>query len=225
MATSAVSEVASAHAVTRATGRSADHLGRQQTRCGCPAARRGPAPGPRSPGWPRGCPKSFGRCASRAAAAPRWPWSAAPAAVSRAGSPVSSCCGCDRWTRTPRASPSAAEPAVVAASIMPRAPRSEPLRPAGVGRRRAAEGRAQRLVGAPVAQPRRVGPEIACGTGGLDGPPDRDQGLLEAQQLVEVGRVVQHLTVGEVDQPQPGGQHVRASAAAPPRRTSSGTAP
>ena len=52
-----------------------------------------------------------------------------------------------------------------------------------------------------------LGPEIACGTGRLDGPPDRHQRLLEAQQLVEIGGVVQHLAVGQVEQPKPRGQH------------------
>ena len=60
---------------------------------------------------------------------------------------------------------------------------------------------------APVAHPRRVRTEIACGAGRLDGAPDRHQRLLEAQQLVEIGGVVQHLAVGQIEQPQPRGQH------------------
>ena len=43
--------------------------------------------------------------------------------------------------------------------------------------------------------------------GGLDGPPDGHQRLLEALQLIEVGGVVEHLPVGEVQQPKPRGQH------------------
>ena len=82
-----------------------------------------------------------------------------------------------------------------------------PLRPTGIGRWCPAEHRAVRVVGAPVAQPRRMRTEIACGSGGLDGSPDRDQRLLEPLQLVEIGGVVQHLAVGQIKQPQPGGQH------------------
>src|SRR5690242_11975945 len=51
---------------------------------------------------------------------------------------------------------------------------------------RAAIGRAQRLVAAPVAEPARLGPELPRLGRPLDGLPQRQQRALEALQLLRI---------------------------------------
>src|SRR5687768_12647674 len=71
-----------------------------------------------------------------------------------------------------------------------------------VGERRgsAAEGGADCLVVAPVAEPGLVGPEVTAGHCALDRRPDRLQRALEPDQLVLVGRVSERLAIAEVEQ-------------------------
>src|SRR5690349_16546896 len=57
----------------------------------------------------------------------------------------------------------------------------------GEGRRRTAELRAAAVMGAPVAELARLGPEVALLRRPVDGPPQRHEGALEAGQLLGVG--------------------------------------
>src|SRR5690242_4188608 len=65
----------------------------------------------------------------------------------------------------------------------------------GERRGSAAEGRAERLVVAPPAQPAGAGPEVAGGHRPLDRRPDGLEGALEADQLALVGGVGQRVAV------------------------------
>src|SRR4051794_23816915 len=64
------------------------------------------------------------------------------------------------------------------------------------------DGKANRLVVAPVAEPALVGPEVTGRHGPLDRRPDRLQGALEAHQLALVGGVGERVAVAEVEQLQ-----------------------
>ena len=225
---------ANSHAVTRATARSAPPAGSpasrpSSSRCGRRAFHPGPnlhrhngdgakdverQPADPQPSLPPTVP---------GAPAPRWPWSSAPTAESRAESSGSKMLqgtggGLEHLERhrrrtidgsrrsiTPPGSAGSCEPA--------------PGRAAACRRRR---GSARGV--ATVAQPRRLGAEVARHPGILNGLPHRHQRLLEAQQFLEVGGVVQHLPVGQVQQAQPGGNTSR-DRNTPARRTSSGTSP
>ena len=103
---------------------------------------------------------------------------------------------------------------------------ADPLqRVVGRRRRRAAEGRAERLVVAPVAQPARARPPVARSRGPLDRGPQRLHLALGGQQVAP--------RRGRSAAPRrcPGRPAAaarapaRAAATAPARRTSSGTAP
>ena len=82
-----------------------------------------------------------------------------------------------------------------------------PLRPARVWRWRAAEHRAVRVMGAPVAHPRGLRAGNRLSRRRIGWPARSRSTCSRTAPAPRVGGVVQHLPVGEVDQPQLGRHH------------------